>query len=355
MIIRRDAGFTLIELSIVLIVMGLMMAALFSGMKARMAMRDHKTTVASLQTANAALKSYLAMNGAYPCPASRLAPRDTPGYGKALENCRTEKNLPSSLSTKPQETIAVAGREKRMVRIGLLPFRSLGISDMTATDGWGNLLLYAVTEPLTTPQLYDQDKGAIDVIAEDRQSRVKPAGSVQYVVFSTGPDGLRGWSAGGNPTGLPCPDKTLQAENCNDDAVFMDTESRYDNGKTVFDDILSYHQYDPGKADTGGVVLYYMGSCPADFVKMDVGDRYVGGVETLVSKERWEKDEHSSRREEDKKVICYSPRYTSTIMIGSEERDEKFSCPDGWDSIGYRASGGDAGDPDGIDYQFCAR
>lgn len=355
MITRRDAGFTLIELSIVIIVMGLMMAALFAGMKTRMATRDHKATTASLQAAAGALKSYLAMNGAYPCPASRLALKDTPGYGKALENCRTEKNLSSSLSTKPQETIAVEGREKRMVRIGILPFRSLGLPDGMAMDGWGNILLYAVTESLTAPQSYDQNKGAIDVIAEDGLSRVKPTGSVQYVVFSTGPDGLRGWSAGGIPTGAPCPEKTLQAENCDDDAVFMDTESRYENGKAVFDDIMTYLQYDPDKEEAGGVVLYYMSSCPANFVKIDVGDRYVGGVETLVSAEQWEKGERSSRHGGHEKIICYSPRYTSTIMIGSEDSDEKFSCPDGWDSIGYRASGNDTGDPDSIHYQFCAR
>lgn len=348
---HRSAGFTLIELSIAIVIIGLMTASLFSGLKARMAGQEQRTTVANLRAANLALKSYLAMNDAYPCPASRLALKGTPDYGKAMEECQTEtKRL---LSTRDPETITAPGRGDRPVRIGILPFRSLGLPDVAAVDGWGNLLQYAVTESLTDPLLYDQESGAIDVIAEDRLSRVTPPGSVQYVVFSTGPDGLRGWAASGAPTAMPCPEENLQTENCNDDAVFMETETRYENGKTVYDDRVTYLQYDPEKIPAGGLLFYYAGSCPAGFFPVDVGGQHVGGIETLrkVLPGRDNGNDSGS-----KKNVCYSPRYASTMMIGVEDRDKPPPCPSGWNNIGYRAFGNEAESPvDSVFYQFCAR
>src|SRR4051812_25246614 len=113
-------------------------------------------------------------------------------------------------------TASAVGRNNEWVIIGALPFRSLGIHDSDALDGWGHMLQYAVTEQLTNTASFDQNAGAIDVVDENNVSRVVPAGSVQLVVYSTGPDGMGGISSDGAALS-PCQQGLLETENCNDD------------------------------------------------------------------------------------------------------------------------------------------
>lgn len=352
---HRSAGFTLIELSIAIIIVGLMTTAILDAVKTGMAGRDHKVTMANLHAANLALRSYLAANQAYPCPALRQALKGTPGYGKAPEKCLSEDG--PVFSTRPLETIIAHGRDDRLVRIGVLPFRSLGLPDAMAMDGWGSLLQYAVTESLTDPALYDQDNGAIDVIAEDGRSRVVPPASIQYVIFSTGPDRMGGWTATGASTGMACPKGVLETENCDDDAVFMDTESQYAANKALYDDHVTYLQRDSERIPAGGLLIYYAGSCPPGFLPVDTGGLSVGGIETLSKAlpgdHQYREDRQSSF---DRRQVCYSPQYAGTMMIQMKDPDRAELCPNGWDNIGYRTFGSETGDPfDSIYYQFCAR
>ena len=87
---KYNSGFTLIELAIVIIVMGLMMTGILAVMKAQMGGRDLSATKSNLHAAEVALKSYLAVNGAYPCPAPRDAKKGDENYGRC--------NSPSAIS-----------------------------------------------------------------------------------------------------------------------------------------------------------------------------------------------------------------------------------------------------------------
>ncbi len=364
---KYNSGFTLIELAIVIIVMGLMMTGILAVMKAQMGGRDLSATKSNLHAAEVALKSYLAVNGAYPCPAPRDAKKGDENYGRAVEGCISPPTVSTASTRKLQKdgTVAATGRERAMVRSGVLPFRSLGMADAEAVDGWGNLLQYAVTESLTDPMTYDQDSGAIDVLAEDRQSRVTPPGTVQYVVFSTGADGAGGIAASGAATATPCPKKKLQTENCNADALFMDTESRIaeaQRGSKVravdYDDRLVYLQYDPSVAQTGGLLFYYRDGCPAEFAPIDVADKRVALIDVLNQALPEERTASEGDKGNDR-VLCYSPRYALSMMVELERnQDSKISlCPPGWEGIGYKffSEEGDNVYESGSIYRVCAR
>jgi prepilin-type N-terminal cleavage/methylation domain-containing protein len=362
MVMKQDrsiAGFTLIELSIVIIIMGLLSTVFLASLKTSMMGRERKVTLENLESAQLALKSYLAMNDAYPCPASRNALKDSKEYGRSISQCMPEQASLVTTLTGRDITAAVAGRDRRMVRIGVLPFRSLSLSDAKAVDGWGNLLQYAVTESLTDPLLFDQNKGAIDVVAEDGQSRIVPSGSVQYVIFSTGRDGGGGITASGKMSKRQCPLDMLQTENCDDDAVFMDSEARYEAlGKgtkeyaAVYDDHIAYLQYDPDRKTAGGVLFYYRDSCPQGFMRVPLDDNAsVPGVKTL----RLEPPEdHRGSRDNSgaKNNLCYSSKYEVIMPILTEETKEPQACPQGWDAIGFGVT---RDEDDGFYYQYCAR
>lgn len=332
------------------------MAATLDVARMGMSNRHYRVTKDNLAAADAALKAYLITNDAYPCPALRQTAKGLPSYGKAPGSCLSKAE--SLISSSDAGKIPVIyGRGGRSIRIGILPFRSLGLPDSAAVDGWGRLLQYAVTESLTDRVLYNQDEGALDVVAEDGQSRVVPPASIQYVVYSTGPDGLGGWAASGTPTRLACPLKTLQTENCDDDSVFMDTDSQYAGNVTLYDDLITYLQRDPDRLPKGGLTFYY-DSCPPGFIEVDMQKLHAAGIEQLTrtlpgNLKDEDKDRLASPRE---MKICYSPQYAGTIMLEMKNPKEALTCPNGWDNIGYRVLNSYNEDPlDPIYYQFCAR
>lgn len=361
---KKNSGFTLIELSIVLIIVGLLMSSGFSAMKIYIKGKERQTTKDNMYKAERALKSFLDVNGAYPCPASRLEKRGGPLFGKALKSCISNEAMLLSQKIDAEkllvmETIVAEGRESYRVRIGILPFRSLGLSDSDSVDGWGRLLQYAVTEKLTNPAYFDQKTGAIDVVAEDGQSRSVPPGSVQYVVFSTGENGKAGYSNDGVPLGN-CPANVLETENCNGDATFMDgrlqlTKGEYKQESIVsYDDYIVYKQYDFDLAGKGGLVYIYRGSCMTGFTEIDFEGRLASGIEKLNKSPFFIRDKNSLSEEQ---KLCYSPLYSASITLMIYGEKDTVPCPANWTNIGYLEGAGEGAsgkNAEEINYQVCA-
>lgn len=340
---RRD-GFTLIEMAIVLVLMSLLMTTALSFWRIHAAGQGRSTTRENLARAQDALRAYVALNGHYPCPASRLAARDSDDYGRALPNCRSDIRNDSD-----QRTVAAKGRNGDYVRIGILPFRSLGLPDIAAEDGWRNFIQYAVTEKLTTPATFHQLRGAIDVVDESGRSRLTPPASAQYILFSSGADGAGGYPSNGAPA-LACPKKMMQTQNCDDNAVFLEADSRLavspeaakginkKKSATVisYDDYLSYLQYDPALHINAGLLFYYADACPTGFEEVPLAEEVsVADIQTLTSyaqnDPRFEDQDYGAV-----KKLCASNMYSQKLEIRSAPKDEvKSNCPAGWTAIGY--------------------
>jgi len=356
---KNMAGFSLIELSIVLIIMGLVMSASMAMLKVNMAGRDFLKTKRNIEKAEAALASYLEFNGAFPCPASREAVKNTTGFGKALDDCISYEDGKRTLIATKKDTANALGRDEKAVNIGILPFRSLGISDADALDGWGSLLQYAVTESLTLNSTYDQKQGAIDIVAEDDQSRITPAGSAQYVIYSTGQDRASAYTATGAPTGVPCPKKTQQEENCDDDATFMEAEKTYgtQRGKKgthiVYDDVIGYIQYKTSKVVTEGMVLPYVESCPSDFKQIDANGIQVIDGDPLTVTPIF--DQSISNNIHSQVIFCHTALYSITITVIEDENAEESACPPDWTAIGYKAINPQNTGSNSSNYPVCAK
>lgn len=125
---RQHAGFTLVEIAIVLVIFGLVLSALLLPLQAQRDQAFLVQTNATLDNARQALLGFAQRNGRLPCPATNLGtatfPDDT---GTANPNA--------------------SGACTRLV--GFLPAATLGIQPADAQgfalDGWDNRIWYAVT------------------------------------------------------------------------------------------------------------------------------------------------------------------------------------------------------------------
>lgn len=107
---RREAGFTLIELAIAIVVIGLLLGGLLGPMSTRVEQQERAKTRALLEEIKEALLGYAAINGTLPCPSTQPDTANA-NYGLANVSC------PGGATED-----------------GYLPWRTLGIS---ATDAWG--------------------------------------------------------------------------------------------------------------------------------------------------------------------------------------------------------------------------
>jgi len=69
----REQGFTLVEIAIVLVIVGVMLGSLLGPVSKQQALKNTRSTEAQLQEIHDALIGYAALNGFLPCPASAVS------------------------------------------------------------------------------------------------------------------------------------------------------------------------------------------------------------------------------------------------------------------------------------------
>ncbi|QBE66677.1 type II secretion system protein [Pseudoduganella lutea] len=166
---RAPRGFTLVEISIVLVVVGLLIGGLITPLSTQLDQRRVTDTQRAMEDAREALVGFAVRNGHLPCPAISAANglEDRDG-----DRCRNER------------------------RAGFLPWATLG---MPKLDSWGRVYLYSVSPDfadsvarfrLATPR-------DITVATRDAAGNVVAAtapNDIPAVIVSTGKNGYGGFS-----------------------------------------------------------------------------------------------------------------------------------------------------------------
>jgi len=210
--IRWQSGFSLIEVAVVLVIMGLFIAGLLGPLGNRLEQAKIGQATNDLEDIKDAILGFAIINGHPPCP-------DTDGDG--LEN--TVGNNCANVN---------AG-----IASGALPSANLGV---TAIDPWGNTYLYAVNNDFadridgtggcsgatTTGVSFEICSVGSMNIYEDNTLAVFVAQSVPIVILSQG------------KTRLPLP--ADEAENNNNDINFVSRDYRPDSSPVPFNDIVSW-------------------------------------------------------------------------------------------------------------------
>lgn len=244
----------MIELSIVLVIIGLLFVPMVKAYDQYQAQRRLSDTRGTIVAVNEAIANYYAENGRYPCPADRSLGYGETGHG--VERCTAggttgpfiNLGVGSCDGARDRGFCKAAGQGGEPVYIGAVPYATLdipGASSLTGSqtiDGWKNKLVYVVTGRLTRVADFQDTGGAIILVDEhDQPIRDPNTNAIVYphgLLLSAGTDGMGAF----NPYGIEIPCDSAfpnQSENCDNDAKFVDS-IRYDApGPTYYDDFTS--------------------------------------------------------------------------------------------------------------------
>lgn len=251
---RRDRnGFTLVEMSLVLIVIGLVILIVFPAMKALRDGTQRQLTNSNLSALSRSIAAFVQANGCLPCPTPASA------VGAGFGSVRGEIGAACGTCSTPE---------------GIPPFASLGLPAATAKDGWGRWITMRIdpalainfgvvppTAPCTASDtapcaLGASQKGLCRAnIPNAKRISVRTSADMTqpaaFVLVSHGPNGYGAFTtsliAGGSddahhyngPAGTCTASTGYELCNADGDLSFADTMAT-NNPTDPFDDVLVY-------------------------------------------------------------------------------------------------------------------
>lgn len=166
-------GFTLVEMAIVLIIVGLLVSAFLAPLSAQRDLKDYSDTKLRLEQIREALYGYAIINGSLPCPTTTADPTDNVNYGHRNATC-------------PLTAVA-----------GVLPWKDLGVQEADSwgtqrnavADPWVGYWIYRVDPAFTAAfALTSAASGNIDLRKTDGTSLTIVGERAVAVICSTGKD-----------------------------------------------------------------------------------------------------------------------------------------------------------------------
>jgi len=239
---KSESGLTLIEVSVVLILFGLLILPVLSIWGVYRSQEIKQRTENRIQAIQTALENYAIRTGRYPRPAIRNIGVDNMAFGQELPEgvlpdipectgnegrvCYIEGSRPGGRV--PGDPLVFPGTMHRgSLLVGALPIAELGLPLSYYTDGWGGQFVYVVTEAQTDADnfdvpglgyirfLFDVMGGMIQIADNgDQGGTVGPGDDIPgnlidgtYIADNTSDNGVRGtvhwfvFSAGKNGAG----------------------------------------------------------------------------------------------------------------------------------------------------------
>lgn len=224
---RFEQGFSLIEMAVLLIIFGSILAMSFTLGSAWMDKEEFKATQLNIKTIEDAMDRYRRLTDRFPCPANLTLPTTDANYGFEAANAGT------CTGGTPFANASGAG-----VVYGAIPTKTLNIGDNLMLDNWGNRLVYYIDTEMTQENALDMiafgDPNIGDIIVRDKTATNRPVKAI-YAIVSHGANGAGAIRKDGNTN--PAPTDANQLENLNHGTNAIITQGIVD---TTFDDIVSY-------------------------------------------------------------------------------------------------------------------
>lgn len=129
---KKDSGFSLIELSVVLLIIGLLLVTSFEGSKYFLIQNHIKATNVKLNAIQRAIEIYVRRTGHLPCP----APLAKTSGSSNVDDCNT-------LSHNPEDGIYKLDQ----ILVGGVPYRDLDLTADLSHDSWGGKFVYSIYVP----------------------------------------------------------------------------------------------------------------------------------------------------------------------------------------------------------------
>lgn len=235
-----ERGFSLLEVSVVLIVIGLLIVPIIVMYNQYIKSRQIGQTRSAISMVDSALIKYVAKFGRYPIPSDPNIPMGAAGFGQSA----VPPAGPWPLCTNPSGGVVCRTNVNTFggaeVLIGAVPFAEIGIPFNSSLDGYGARFTYAVTSSLTVTATYNEGAGAIEVRNNAGVSRyfsdILPADGTDdltvprshAIIISHGEDGRGAFTLGGL-IATPCAGAGRDIENCNNDGLFTNNANAFGN------------------------------------------------------------------------------------------------------------------------------
>ncbi len=175
---KSKNGFSLLELSISLIVISIVTTAVLALIPVIYKMRDARLTAERLKVLDNAIKAYILKHEKLPLPADiKLTPSHTK-FGREVS------------STSDLKTI------KNTIYVGTVPVFDLGLSSQYITDGYGNKFVYMVHKGCTANKIVSSNCGTSsdDLIKIKFNCDAPVLENVTYAIISNGVNGYGAYS-----------------------------------------------------------------------------------------------------------------------------------------------------------------
>ena len=233
--VKRNSGFSLVELSIAMVLLGLFVATSLQTYRIYIQRYAVYKTIGLSEPVRVALKRYYVLNNRYPCPADPALPETDPNAGlsvfDAVAGCEyTASPIAAGSCGGPGGGLCRAlGREANpgtggdgqdSVVIGAVHYATIGISPKETYDGWGMQLAYAVTNNLATTALADESLGTITV--NNKPDASIPDDAHPFIVWSYGSSRRGAYTPQGRQRVACAPmNQGQDNENCDNDSTFL--------------------------------------------------------------------------------------------------------------------------------------
>ena len=282
---RGNAGFSLVELSIVLVISGIILLAFSEAYSQYLNMQRIENSDENIRLSSVAMTSFQINNRRYPCPADMTLPMGNPNYGR--EACPVSATVPAVGACAGGVCRGVGpdidgDGTAETVLIGAVPYLDLfdpvvvataqasynmadpvqaaaarklrydmtvSLSDKRMLDGWGRKLRYVVTESLTNAATFNDAFGAVAIRKRDGQGMIRKDAIEKYmhfVILSHGIDGTGAWTPDGTIV-RPCDVTVLDGQNCDLDGFVLGELTRdirsLGASPQHYDDLLGFQQW----------------------------------------------------------------------------------------------------------------
>jgi prepilin-type N-terminal cleavage/methylation domain-containing protein len=236
-------GFSLLELSIVLVIISIVVTGGLSLTTAKIGQDQLENTYDEMVNIQKALQAYVTEFGKLPCPASLTLARTDTLYGRQATDC-VDATPPAGITQ--VEYPAASGK---YVRIGGVPFYTLQMPERYLDDSFNNRYYYAVSESFIT----SATSASVGNIRVTDSAGVSISDEVAYTLFSSGKTHKGAYVAKTGTLSTACVSTEKDGENCNNDGIF--TDAPYNDGTVTgqfYDDIILWQTRMQLFGNTGG-------------------------------------------------------------------------------------------------------